>query len=84
MIHLNLKTKKKKLMGLKAIMKIQILIESISFLKHCFKYKATYLFKVDSYMMDKLPPPKCASLWGLKRGEKQAGHALMRVRYSHP
>lgn len=49
-------------MGLKAIMKIQILIESISFLKHCFKYKATYLFKVDSYMMDKLPPPKCASL----------------------
>lgn len=57
-------------MGLKAIMKIQILIGNISFLKHYFKYKATYLFKIDSYVMDKLPPPKCASLWGYeKRGE---------------
>lgn len=55
-------------MGFKAVLKTQILTGNTSFLKHCFKYKATknkykatYLFKIDSYMMDK-SLPKCASL----------------------
>ena len=56
-------------MGLEAVLKTQILIgNSFFFFKHCFKYKgtknkykATYLLKIDSYVMDK-SLPKCASL----------------------
>lgn len=48
-------------MRLETITKIQILIGSIRFLKHCFKCKVTYLFEIDSYVMDR-SPPKCAAL----------------------
>lgn len=56
----------KKLMGLEAVLKTQILIRKQFFFLNCFKYKATknkykatYLLKIDSYVMDK-SLPKCA------------------------
>lgn len=56
-------------MGLEAVLKTNSNRKQFFFfLKHCFKYKATknkytatYLLKIDSYVMDK-SLPKCASL----------------------